>query len=192
MRAGMVLLMTGLWGITPAPRRVLTGFLVPGRRAYVVGGMSGTAGGVMGTDHRDEIAASVAAHQDLGPGYDRAVAEGLVERIGAEIDHRVATAIDQRVTTELEQYLDCRHLRRARRRARVGREGRPSVLLALGSMAAAVAGTAIVIIDSSSSVDFANGGATRSGPGAAAVLLTALIWIVVGVINVAYARRRRP
>jgi hypothetical protein len=145
----------------------------------------------MGSDHREEIAASVAAHQDLGPGYDRAVAEGLVERIGAEIDRRVATAIDQRVTTELEQYLDCRHLRRARRRARAGREGRPSVLLALGSMAAAVAATAIVIIDSSSSVDFANGGDTRSGPGAAAVLLTALIWIVVGVINVAYARRRQ-
>jgi hypothetical protein len=58
-------------------------------------------------------------------------------------------------------------------------------------MAAAVAATAIVIIDSSSSVDFANGGDTRSGPGAAAVLLTALIWIVVGVINVAYARRRQ-
>ena len=145
----------------------------------------------MGMDHREEIAASVAAHQDLGPGYDRAVAEGLVERIGAEIDRRVAGAIDQRVTTELEQYLDCRHLRRARRRARTGREGRPSVLLALGSMAAAVAATAIVIVDSSSSVDFANGGATRSGPGAAAVLLTALIWIVLGVINVAYARRRQ-
>jgi hypothetical protein len=31
----------------------------------------------------------VAAHQDLGSGYDDAVAEGLVERIGAEIDKRI-------------------------------------------------------------------------------------------------------
>jgi hypothetical protein len=145
----------------------------------------------MGTDRRDEIAASVAAHQDLGPGYERAVAEGLVERIGAEIDQRVATEIDQRVAAELDEYLDCRHLRRARRRARgrPGRPGRPSVLLALGSMAAAVSVTAIVLTTAASSVDYANGGASRSGPGAAAVLLTALIWIIVGVINVAYARR---
>ena len=38
---------------------------------------------------RDEVAASAAAHRDLGPGYDTAVAEGLVERIGEEIDRRV-------------------------------------------------------------------------------------------------------
>ena len=31
---------------------------------------------------RDEVRASAAAHRDLGPGYDTAVAEGLVERIG--------------------------------------------------------------------------------------------------------------
>src|ERR1700749_1708313 len=36
-----------------------------------------------------EIRASVGAHQDLGSGYDDAVAEGLVERIGAEIDKRI-------------------------------------------------------------------------------------------------------
>jgi hypothetical protein len=40
----------------------------------------------MGSDHEAEIRASVGAHQDLGSGYDDAVAEGLVERIGAEID----------------------------------------------------------------------------------------------------------
>lgn len=44
---------------------------------------------VMGSDHEAEIRASVSAHQDLGPGYDDAVAEGLVERIGAEIDKRI-------------------------------------------------------------------------------------------------------
>jgi hypothetical protein len=41
------------------------------------------------TDERQEIAASVAAHAELGPRYEAAVAEGLVERIGEEIDKRV-------------------------------------------------------------------------------------------------------
>jgi hypothetical protein len=43
----------------------------------------------MGSDHEAEIRASVDAHHDLGSGYDDAVAEGLVERIGAEIDKRI-------------------------------------------------------------------------------------------------------
>jgi|SRR5580693_7404901 hypothetical protein len=43
----------------------------------------------MSSDHEAEIRASVAAHQDLGSGYDDAVAEGLVERIGTEIDKRI-------------------------------------------------------------------------------------------------------
>jgi hypothetical protein len=43
----------------------------------------------MSSDHEAEIRASVAAHEDLGPVYDDAVAEGLVERIGAEIDKRI-------------------------------------------------------------------------------------------------------
>jgi hypothetical protein len=41
------------------------------------------------TDERQEIAASVAANAELGPRYEAAVAEGLVERIGEEIDRRV-------------------------------------------------------------------------------------------------------
>lgn len=43
----------------------------------------------MNADEHEEIAASVAAHTELGPTYDAAVAEGLVERIGEEIDRRV-------------------------------------------------------------------------------------------------------
>ena len=43
----------------------------------------------MSGDHEAEIRASMAARADLGPGYDDAVAEGLVERIGAEIDKRI-------------------------------------------------------------------------------------------------------
>ena len=38
---------------------------------------------------RDDIAAAAAVHQELGRDYDDAVAESLVDRIGAEIDKRV-------------------------------------------------------------------------------------------------------
>ena len=43
----------------------------------------------------DEVRASAAAHRDLGPGYETAVAEGLVERIGAEIDRRIDARLAQ-------------------------------------------------------------------------------------------------
>lgn len=38
---------------------------------------------------RNDIAAPAAAHRELGSDYDDAVAEGLVDRIGAEIDKRI-------------------------------------------------------------------------------------------------------
>jgi|CZKW01.1.fsa_nt_gi anti-sigma-K factor RskA len=38
---------------------------------------------------REDIAAAAAAHHELGRDYDGAVAEGLIERIGEEIDKRV-------------------------------------------------------------------------------------------------------
>jgi hypothetical protein len=43
----------------------------------------------MEEDVRDEIAAAAAAHHELGAEYDSAVAESLVDRIGAEIDKRI-------------------------------------------------------------------------------------------------------
>jgi len=49
---------------------------------------------VLNTSREQEIAASVGAHRDLGGGYDDAIAAGLVERIGAEVDRRV----DERVS----------------------------------------------------------------------------------------------
>jgi Flp pilus assembly protein TadB len=150
----------------------------------------------MATDRQAEIAASVAAVQDLGPGYDQALAEGLVERIGAEIDERIAAEIDNRVTAEvdsrilaqLDRYAGCRHQRRrakrmirAERRAvraeRADRSGRQSIMLALGSMLVALSVTAIVL---------------KGSPGVAAIMLMALIWVVVGIINVAYAVLKHP
>ena len=92
----------------------------------------------MVADSQAEIAASVAALHDLGPGYDQALAEGLVERIGADIDKRIAAEIENRVTAEvdsrillqLDRYAGCRHQRRrARRTDRAGRGG----VVAMGS-----------------------------------------------------------
>ena len=150
----------------------------------------------MATNRQAEIAASLAAVQDLGPGYDQALAEGLVERIGAEIDERIAAEIDNRVTAEvdsrilaqLDRYAGCRHQRRrarrmirAERRAvraeRADRSGRQSIMLALGSMLVALSVTAIVL---------------KGSPGVAAIMLMALIWVIVGIINVAYAMRKHP
>jgi hypothetical protein len=151
---------------------------------------------MMATESQAEIAASVAALQDLGPGYDQALAEGLVERIGAEIDKRIVAEIDKRVTgevdsrilTQLDRYAGCRHQRRRARRMareerrtiraeRADRSGRQTVVLALGSMLVALSVTAIVL---------------RGSPGVADIMLMALIWVIIGAINVAYAVRKHP
>ena len=150
----------------------------------------------MARDSQAEIAASVAALQDLGPSYDQALAEGLVERIGADIDKRIAAEIDNRVTaevdsrilTQLDRYAGCRHQRRRARRMirderrmiraeRADRSGRQSFGLALGSMLVALPVTAVVL---------------KGSPGIAAIMLMALIWVIVGIMNVAYAMRKSP
>ena len=45
---------------------------------------------------RNDIAAATAAHRELGRDYDDAVAESLVDRIGAEIDKRVEAKLGAR------------------------------------------------------------------------------------------------
>jgi hypothetical protein len=148
----------------------------------------------MAADRQAEITASVAALQDLGPGYDQALAEGLVERIGAEIDkriaaeleNRVAAEVDSRILTQLDRYAGCRHQRRRAKRMvkaeqrmiraqQADGSGRQSVMLALGSLAVASVVTAIV---------------AKGSPGVAVTLLMVLIWFIVGIINVAYAMRK--
>ena len=119
----------------------------------------------------EEIRASAAAHRDLGPGYESAVAEGLVERIGEEIDRRV----DARLGNQL---LNTAPRRRPRRQPRdhpgePARLGFAQVVLALGSMGLAVGGTAVAT----------NGSNPSSG-------LAALIWIVIAAVNISYAWRR--
>jgi hypothetical protein len=55
----------------------------------------------MNQDRDEEIAASLGAHRDLGPGYDEAIASGLIDRIGAEIDRRVDQRISQRAAAPM-------------------------------------------------------------------------------------------
>jgi len=145
----------------------------------------------MVTDRQDEITASVAALQDLGPGYDQALAEGLVERIGTEIDKRITAAVESQVEAEmtgrvlhqLDRYAGCRHQRRRARRMlksdraqRTDRSGRGAIVLALGSMLVAVLATLTV---------------TRSTPWPVALLLTMVVWIVIGVVNVVHITSHR-
>jgi hypothetical protein len=113
---------------------------------------------------REEIAAAGAAHRELGPHYDDAVAEGLVERIGAEIDKRVDARLAQRGDGP------------ARRDpggqvSPAAQSAWPAIVFGLGSMLMGVLATAAAL--------------SSGGSGGVAVF----VWIVIGVINVAFARR---
>lgn len=99
-------------------------------------------------------------HSELGPHYDHAVAEGLVERIGAEIDRRVDARID------------------GARRIRSRRPGTfAALVMGLGSMGLGVAGTAVVLSD----------GTPRSGGTATVMVL--VIWIAIAAINGIFINR---
>ena len=142
-------------------------------------------------NERDEITASVAAHSELGPRYDSAVAEGLVERIGDEIDRR----IDARVGGQSQPGWQSQGGNNrtpayqgpaaptpsmpvaapppaAPRRA----GGLSGMVLGLGSMGLGVGATAVVVGHHVESV--------------AALLMVLLIWAAIAVINVAHAQRR--
>ncbi len=113
---------------------------------------------------RDEIGAAAAVHAELGRDYDHAVAEGLVERIGAEIDRRVDTRLSG---------LDGR----SRKPVPAGRPGTfARLVLALGSMGLGVGGTAVVLADSRSN-------------GFAATLMVLVIWIAIAAINGIFLNR---
>jgi hypothetical protein len=147
-------------GPAGAGNRVLAP-VFPGRPAVSVG--------LVGIS--DEVRASAAAHRDLGPGYDVAVAEGLVERIGEEIDKRVDARLYGQAPSQAPPPRP-----RPRREPLPGRLGFGTVVLALGSMGMAIGATAAVL----------HPGQVSGG----LQWLVALIWIVIGAINVAYARHR--
>jgi hypothetical protein len=111
---------------------------------------------------RDEIGAAAAAHAELGRDYDHAVAEGLIERIGAEIDKRVDAKLESPSGKPV-------------RRRRPGNFA--SMVMALGSMGLGVGATAVVLSD----------GASRSG--ATATVMVLVIWIAIAMINGMYNNR---
>jgi hypothetical protein len=115
---------------------------------------------------QEDIAATAAAHRELGPGFEEGLAEGLVERIGAEIDKRVDSRLGQRGNSAPAPA--------APGQAPSVRPAGVPVAMALGSMLIAVLGTVA---------------AMKFGPSGSPAL-AALIWVVIGVVNVAYARRR--
>jgi len=123
---------------------------------------------------REDIAAAAAAHQELGRDYDGAVAEGLIERIGEEIDKRVDARLghrsDRPVQRDRHAYHDGGQLSPAARPAW------SVIVLAFGSMGFGIAAAGAVL----------SLGHQSSG---AAEVLVALIWIIIGVINVSYSRR---
>ena|SRR5437764_11599407 len=140
----------------------------------------------MSTDPEAEIRASAGAHADLGPGYEDAVAEGLVERIGEEIDKRIDARLAQTGPAGYPGFQGYQgYLGPVLppgyqlgpppvRPAQAGARNAATTITALGSVALGVAATAIV-----------SSAGSLGGQG----FIILLIWVAIAIINVAYARR---
>jgi hypothetical protein len=117
---------------------------------------------------REDITAAAAAHRELGPDYDAAVAEGLVDRIGAEIDKR----IDARLGSPRSD---------SRSPAEFSRSGRTQAMWIGAGVGAGLTGIVAVI---------ANAANTGTNSGA---VITAVIWVwvilVIAAAGAAVARR---
>jgi hypothetical protein len=86
---------------------------------------------------RNDIAAAAAAHHELGRDYDGAIAESLIDRIGAEIDKRV----DARMRAGVPD---------SRSPARTRQSGRVQAVWAGAGIGAGITGLVALIADSSS------------------------------------------
>jgi hypothetical protein len=130
---------------------------------------------------REDVTAAAAVHTELGQAYDGAVAEGLVERISSEIDKQVDARLAQRgIQPSVAAWTN--------------------LAMGLGSIGLGIAATAVTLQSWSSSgvapkaeVDLGSFRAsvltgTRS-VSITEVILIALIWVAIAVVNVAYARR---
>jgi hypothetical protein len=133
-----------------------------------------------------EVAAAAAAHTELGPAYDSAVAEGLVQRISSEIDKQVDARLAQRGIQPALQ---------------PSQAAWANVAMGLGSVGLGIAATAVTLHS-----PWASGVAPRAeialGPfhsslmattrsvSTGQIVLVVLIWAVIAIINIAYARRR--
>jgi len=77
---------------------------------------------------RDDVAAMLAARQELGPDYEQALIDGFVSRIGQAIDERVDTRLAGVRAPEVT----------VQRGAKSGRGDSSQLILALGSLGLAV------------------------------------------------------
>ncbi len=112
---------------------------------------------------KDEIGAAAAAHAELGREYDQAVAESLVDRIGAEIDRRVDAKLAQPPAKQV-----------------AARRGSPaSVLLALGT----------TITGAITTVSILNISNFDHSPNQM-IFLIVIIWVAIGAINISFNRNR--
>ena len=130
----------------------------------------------------EDVAAAAAAHGELGHQYNDALAEGLIERISSEIDKQV----DARL---------------AQRGIQPSRAAWASVAMGLGSVGLGICATAVTL-HALSTTGTAPKATVNLGPfhasvmstttsiSTAQVILTVLIWVVIAVVNVAYARHR--
>lgn len=135
----------------------------------------------MNADERDEITAAVSASGELGPRYDSAIAESLVERIGDEIDRRVESRLrGQRPGPPAAAPQTPPPLaRKASGDPPAGRGKADAVtgmILGLGSIGLAVGATGAVV-------------SHRAAP-VAQVFMILLIWAAIAVVNIANSRRR--
>jgi hypothetical protein len=130
---------------------------------------------------QQEIAATAAVHTELGQAYDGAVAEGLVERISSEIDKQV----DARL---------------AQRGIQPARAAWANAAMGLGSVGLGIGATAVTLhswpasgVAPKAIVDLGSFHASlmtsTNSVSTAQVVLIALIWAVIAVINIVYARR---
>jgi len=135
-------------------------------------------------NEREEIAASVAAHAELGPRYDSAVAEGLVERIGEEIDRRIDARLPLGPDARASQPRPAPRpaapspepAQPAAHYSRRPTAGVTGMILGLGSIGLGVGATAAVVSHHAAPV--------------AQVFMILLIWCAIAIVNIAHSQRR--
>ena len=135
----------------------------------------------MDVQAHEDVAAAAAVHTELGREYDGAVAEGLVERISSEIDKHVDARLAQRgIQPSVAAWTN--------------------LAMGLGSIGLGIGATAVTLHSWPSSgvtpkavLDVGSFRASlltnTSSVSTAQVILIALIWAVIAVVNIAYARR---
>ena len=134
---------------------------------------------------QQDITAAAAAHTELGRAYDAPVAEGLVERISTEIDRQVDARLAQRGIHPAPQ---------------PSRAAWANLAMGLGSVGLGIGATAVVLRSWPASgvtpKAVLNLGSFRASVmtstnsvSTAQVVLIALIWAVIAIINIVYARR---